>query len=152
MRSSDRIPSSEITPERVYVNRRAFMRAGAAAVSLAATGVAYRWLNRAGSMPVETQALDGLSVAPATAEDMARGYRTDEPMTALERVGNYNNFYEFTTDKEGVAAAAAAALAARPRFGGGGGGGGGGGASGFRNLRISVRECSFPSSNSMNTS
>lgn len=49
-------------------------------------------------------------------------------------------------------AAAAAALAARPRFGGGGGGGGGGGDSGFRNFRISVRECSFPSSNSMNTS
>ena len=49
-------------------------------------------------------------------------------------------------------AAPAAALAARPRLGGGGGGGGGGGASGFRNFKISVRECSFPSSKSMNTS
>src|SRR5213078_4597796 len=48
-------------------------------------------------------------------------------------------------------AAAAAAFAPRPRRGGGGGGGGGG-ASGFRNLRISVRERSLPSSNSMNTS
>ena len=28
-------------------------------------------------------------------------------MTPLESVGNYNNFYEFTTDKEAVAAAAA---------------------------------------------
>ena len=28
-------------------------------------------------------------------------------MTTLQQVGNYNNFYEFTTDKEGVAAAAA---------------------------------------------
>jgi sulfoxide reductase catalytic subunit YedY len=107
MPASGHIRPSEITPPTVYFNRRAFMRAGAAAVSLAATGVAYRWLNRAGSMPVETPALDGLSAAPATAEDMVRGYRTDEPMTALERVGNYNNFYEFTTDKEGVAAAAA---------------------------------------------
>src|SRR5207302_9853697 len=42
-------------------------------------------------------------------------------------------------------------FAPRPRRGGGGGGGGGG-ASGFRNLRISVRERSLPSSNSMNTS
>src|SRR2546429_8088342 len=47
----------------------------------------------------------------------------------------------------------AAALAARPRFaGGGGGGGGGGGASGFKNLKISVRERSFPSSRSIKTS
>jgi sulfoxide reductase catalytic subunit YedY len=107
MAASDKIPSSEITSPQVYFNRRAFMRAGVAAASLAATAAAYQWFNRAGSMPVETPTLDGLSVAPATAEDMARGYRTDEPMTSLDRVGNYNNFYEFTTDKEGVAAAAA---------------------------------------------
>lgn len=48
-------------------------------------------------------------------------------------------------------ASAAAAFAPRPRFGGGGGGGGGG-ASGFRNFKISVRERSFPSNRSMNTS
>jgi sulfoxide reductase catalytic subunit YedY len=107
MAASGKILSSEITSPEVYFNRRAFMRAGVAAASLAATAVAYRWFNRAGSMPVETPTLDGLSVAPATAEDLARGYRTDEPMTSLDRVGNYNNFYEFTTDKEGVAAAAA---------------------------------------------
>jgi methionine sulfoxide reductase catalytic subunit len=107
MAAFDKIPSSEITSPEVYFNRRAFMRAGVAAASLTATALAYRWFNRAGSMPIETPALGGLSVAPATAEDMVRGYRTDEPMTALERVGNYNNFYEFTTDKEGVAAAAA---------------------------------------------
>jgi sulfoxide reductase catalytic subunit YedY len=34
-------------------------------------------------------------------------------MTPLERVGNYNNYYEFTTDKEGVAAAAVG-FVARP--------------------------------------
>jgi len=52
-----------------------------------------------------------------------------------------------------AAAAAAAALAPRPRLaGGGGGGGGGGGARGFKNLRISVRERSFPSNSNMNTS
>jgi sulfoxide reductase catalytic subunit YedY len=107
MAESDKTPSSEITSPEVYFNRRAFMRAGVAAAGLAATAMAYRWFNRAGSMPVETPTLDGLSVAPATAEDISRGYRTDEPMTSLDRVGNYNNFYEFTTDKEGVAAAAA---------------------------------------------
>src|SRR5229473_5995363 len=51
----------------------------------------------------------------------------------------------------GPLAPAAAAFAARPRLGGGGGGGGGG-ANGFRNLKVSVRERSLPSSKSMNTS
>src|SRR5208283_1723575 len=52
-----------------------------------------------------------------------------------------------------AAAAAEAALAPLPRFvGGGGGGGGGGGASGLRYFKVSVRERSLPSNNSMNTS
>jgi hypothetical protein len=50
-----------------------------------------------------------------------------------------------------AAGASAAALAARPRLGAGGGGGGGG-ANGFRNFSVSVRERSFPSNRSMNTS
>src|SRR5450755_924885 len=50
-----------------------------------------------------------------------------------------------------AAGASAAALAARPRLGAGGGGGGGG-ANGFRNFSVSVRERSFPSNKSMNTS
>jgi sulfoxide reductase catalytic subunit YedY len=57
-------------------------------------------------MPVETATLSGLPVTAATPEDTARGFRVDEPMTSLERVANYNNFYEFTTNKEAVAAAA----------------------------------------------
>lgn len=52
---------------------------------------------------------------------------------------------------EAPAELSAAAFAARPRLGAGGGGGGGG-ANGFRNFKVSVRERSFPSSNSMNTS
>src|SRR5262249_35729039 len=52
-----------------------------------------------------------------------------------------------------AAAAAAAAFAPRPRLaGGGGGGGGGGGANGFRNFSVSVRDRSFPSNRSKNTS
>ena len=101
-----RIPSSEITPAETYFNRRSFMKAGAAAASLVATGLAYRRLNRVGSSSVETQQLSGLSITAAKAEDAAKGFRTDEPMSTLQQVGNYNNYYEFTTDKEGVAAAA----------------------------------------------
>src|SRR4029077_10715603 len=50
-----------------------------------------------------------------------------------------------------AAGAAAAPFGPRPRLGGGGGGGGGG-ANGVKNFRVSVRERSLPSSNSMNTS
>jgi sulfoxide reductase catalytic subunit YedY len=57
-------------------------------------------------MPVDTPSLSGLPVAAATPEDTARGFRVDEQMTTLERVANYNNYYEFTTNKEAVAAAA----------------------------------------------
>ncbi len=107
MPGPDRVPSSEITPPDVYFNRRNFLRAGAAAASLAVTGLAYRRLNRAGSMGVDTDALADLVAAPAGPEGVASGFRVDDPVTSLERVANYNNFYEFTTDKEGVAAAAA---------------------------------------------
>jgi sulfoxide reductase catalytic subunit YedY len=100
------IPSSEITPPNLYFNRRNFLRTGVALASMAATGAIYKRLNRAGSMAVETPGLPGLEVAAASPQDFARGFRVDEPMTPLERVGNYNNFYEFTTDKEAVAAAA----------------------------------------------
>jgi sulfoxide reductase catalytic subunit YedY len=36
-----------------------------------------------------------------------RGFRVDETLTPLASIANYNNFYEFTTDKDGVARAAA---------------------------------------------
>ncbi|MCJ7676796.1 MAG: protein-methionine-sulfoxide reductase catalytic subunit MsrP [Anaerolineales bacterium] len=83
-------PSSEITPEAVYLNRRAFLSAagifGAGAL-LAACGVK--------EQPTATPAA-GLSVG-SRADDLG------DPLTPLEAVTNYNNYYEFTTDKEGVA-------------------------------------------------
>ncbi len=113
MLKPDRIPSSEITPPNLYFNRRTFLRTGVALASMAVTGVVYKQLNRAGSMTVETPTLAGLAVKESTPEDLARGFRVDEPKTSLESVSNYNNFYEFTTNKEAVAAAAAG-FVARP--------------------------------------
>jgi len=83
-------PSSEITPQTVYLNRRAFLRAaglvGASAL-LAACGV--------------TPPDDGSpAIAPSS------GSQTDEVgdvLTSYQAVTGYNNYYEFTTDKEGVA-------------------------------------------------
>ncbi len=113
MHGPDRIPSSQITPPELYFDRRNFLRVSAAAASLAVTGTAYLWLNRIGSMAVNTPLLPNLLVAEATPENRDRGIYIDEPMTTLERVANYNNFYEFTTDKERVAVVAAK-FVARP--------------------------------------
>jgi sulfoxide reductase catalytic subunit YedY len=107
MKRTDRIPSSEITPLSAYLNRRTFMKAGIAAASLATTGLVYRQLNRTGSAKVETPVLAGVEAQAAGQEGIAAGFRVDEPMTPLQSVSNYNNFYEFTTDKEAVSTAAA---------------------------------------------
>src|SRR5271165_1003468 len=110
MRGTNQVPSSEITPLSMYLNRRAFIKVGIAAASVATTGWIYRRLNRSGSAEVDTPALAGLQASLAGPAGIASGFRVDEPMTPLPSVSNYNNFYEFTTNKESVAAAAAGFL------------------------------------------
>ncbi len=105
------ILSSEITPLAEYLNRRALMKLGLAAASVVTTGWVYRRLNRPGSAPVDTPSLAGLRPSPDQATGLASGFRVDEPMTPLARISNYNNFYEFSTNKESVAAAASGFLA-----------------------------------------
>ena len=124
-----RIKSSEITPEHVYISRRKFMKglgiSAASALLLAACGP------QQGSVPASSssQAAAGstaasptsapaptASVAPATAAQATAGPTSasataspkkveapGEPLTSFEDVTNFNNFYEFTTNKEGVA-------------------------------------------------
>lgn len=89
-----KIPSSEITPERLFLSRRQFMGA-AAALSGSAL------LAACGAQPTSTPA------APALPADT----RTDElgnPLNSFEQITNYNNYYEFTTNKQDVANKAAA--------------------------------------------
>jgi sulfoxide reductase catalytic subunit YedY len=97
-------PSGEITPENLYWNRRSFLKTAAAAASVLVAGGVYRRLNRTGSMPVTTEEIAGFT--PASPQSLAQGFTLDEPQTPLQRAVNYNNFYEFTTDKEEVSAAA----------------------------------------------
>ena len=99
---SDRIPDREITPREVYVNRRAFMRAGLLAATAAGTALLYRRLNAVDIDVTEMPPIAGLVTAPH-----ANGFWVDEPMTPRPSILNYNNFYEFSTDKDGVAGAAA---------------------------------------------
>ena len=96
---------SEITDEKVYLNRRNFMRAGIVAASVAATGWAYRKLNHPAITQIAQPKLANLIAT--TQPDMASAFHTDEKQTSLQDITHYNNFYEFSTDKEGVAEAAA---------------------------------------------
>ncbi len=76
------IASSEITPRSLYMKRRQFMAAAAAAgySAFAATG------------------------AQATLNAAPGKYKVDEDLTPREDVTGYNNFYEFGTGKEDPAA------------------------------------------------
>jgi sulfoxide reductase catalytic subunit YedY len=99
---ADRVPDHEITPHEVYLNRRAFMRAGLMSATVAGTALVYRRLNRVELDTSEMPPLPGLVTAPH-----ANGFWVDEALTPRASILNYNNFYEFSTDKDGVAGAAA---------------------------------------------
>jgi sulfoxide reductase catalytic subunit YedY len=89
----------EITPPEVYFNRRTFLRGGLVAGTAAATALLYRRLNGVDLVETKTAALGELK-KPAE-------YRVNEAVTPLASITNYNNFYEFTTNKDGVAGKAA---------------------------------------------
>ena len=100
-----KIPASEITPEHVYFNRRLFLRGAVLAGSVAATGFLYRRINPPSPVTDERPKIADL-VTPPTDEAMRKGFRTNESLTSLADITNYNNFYEFDTEKGGVASAA----------------------------------------------
>ncbi len=53
IKKPDDVKSSEITPKRVYLDRRTFMRGAALVGSVAATGFLYRELPRAAACPAD---------------------------------------------------------------------------------------------------
>ena len=96
-RASD-IQSSEITPERVYLDRRAFIAAAGAAAGAFAVGLA---------VPDVASAL----VRGGAGRAAGRAQR-DDRLTPYEDVTTYNNYYEFGTGKDDPARNA---TAFRPR-------------------------------------
>lgn len=89
----DKIRSSDITPEAVYLNRRQFMK-GAAVFAAGAVLAAC-------APQIAPQA-----PTPLPAEVGAMAGQKDElgdPLTVYAAVTGYNNYYEFTQSKEGVA-------------------------------------------------
>jgi sulfoxide reductase catalytic subunit YedY len=110
---------SEITPEHVYLNRRKFMVAGAlgaGALAVAACGPSrspeQAMQDAAANQAKAAAALDGAALPAALAStEPTASQATDElgdPLNKFEEITNYNNFYEFSMNKEAVADAAQA--------------------------------------------
>lgn len=91
----------KITPPVVYFNRRALIRSGILLGTAAGTGLLYRLLKGAPMQTIETRELAQVVAAQDT--PAASGFFVDEPQTSFESITNYNNFYEFTTNKMDVA-------------------------------------------------
>jgi len=108
------VVDSEITPLDLYLNRRRFMAAAgslaAGALALAACGASDEEAAQgAGSVGDRVQGgvllPEGLNLAAPAAGVTAD--ETGAPLNAYDDIVNFNNFYEFTTSKEGVAREAA---------------------------------------------
>ncbi|MFK7803873.1 MAG: protein-methionine-sulfoxide reductase catalytic subunit MsrP [Anaerolineae bacterium] len=103
------IPSSEITSESLYASRRQFIR-GAGAIAAGAMLTACRPERPPEAAAVaqpEVAAGSGAAaeetVAEAVAEVVAQTDELGDALTSFNDITTYNNFYEFTTDKSGVA-------------------------------------------------
>ena len=92
------IPEREATPRELYVGRRDFLKGlGAGAISLSAASAGLFGCMRASySAQPPTHLLTGGFKRNAK-------YTLDRPLTDEKTAATYNNYYEFTTDKDEVA-------------------------------------------------
>jgi len=105
IKKPDEIKSSEITDQKVYLNRRLFMRGAVLAGSAVATGLLYRKLNPPAAVVAEQPKIAGI-VQPPSDESMRQGFKVSDAPTSFEDITNYNHFYEFSTEKRSVASEA----------------------------------------------
>src|SRR5271156_2441086 len=84
------IPSSEITPKSLYLNRRTFLAGAAAASAAAIAGTSLRELVSPSTAVYADAKIDGIKKS---------SFSTNETVTPYKDVTNYNNYYEFSTDK-----------------------------------------------------
>ncbi len=85
------IKPDDVTPKDLYANRRQFLQTSIYAASGLATFAAYRYFRGGPSSAKESQ-IGTLKLG-------------NESTTSFQDITHYNNFYEFSTDKESVASA-----------------------------------------------
>ncbi len=87
IKTSPAIPSSEITPKGIYLRRREFLQASAAAMAAAGLGL----LPGIGEAQTRTKLKGPIKKS---------SFSTTEKVNLYEHVTGYNNFYEFGTGKD----------------------------------------------------
>jgi sulfoxide reductase catalytic subunit YedY len=91
IKKADDIRSSEITPRSLYLNRRKFLAGAAIAGAAAATGFGLREIVSPSTTALAGNKIDGIQKSP---------FSTTETVTPYKDVTNYNNYYEFSTEKD----------------------------------------------------
>ena len=94
IKKPNEIPSSEITPKSSYLSRRSFITGAVAAGADLAGGAYLRNNSSAAGHPATVEAagekLNGI---------VKSRFSTTEKPTSFQDITNYNNYYEFSTDK-----------------------------------------------------
>ncbi|HSE35787.1 MAG TPA: molybdopterin-dependent oxidoreductase, partial [Blastocatellia bacterium] len=97
IKKADDLKSSEITDKEVYLNRRVFIRGAALAGGAVATGFVYRYFTGHAEEAAPGEKIADVQAPALTAPPI------NENLTSYKDITNYNNFYEFSTDKLEVA-------------------------------------------------
>ena len=90
IKTESEIPSSEITPKQIYLNRRRFLAGAALTGAAALAGAAFRDVADPFLIAEASDKIPGLQKSSLS---------TNEKQTPYKDVTNYNNFYEFSTEK-----------------------------------------------------
>lgn len=85
------IRSSEITPQKVFLSRRNFLATAATAGAAAAIGLGLRETVAPSTVVLAGNKIDGIQKSP---------FSTTETITPYKDVTHYNNYYEFSTNKD----------------------------------------------------
>ena len=91
IKKADDIRSSEITPQDLYLNRRKFLTGAAIAGAAAAAGFGVKELLAPATTAHAGEKIPGIQKSPLS---------TSEKVTPYNDVTHYNNYYEFSTEKE----------------------------------------------------
>jgi sulfoxide reductase catalytic subunit YedY len=94
IKKADDIRSSEITPKSLYLNRRRFLAGAAMAGAAAASGIGLREVLSPSTTVLAASKIDGIKKS---------SFSTTETITPYKDVTHYNNYYEFSTNKDGPA-------------------------------------------------
>jgi sulfoxide reductase catalytic subunit YedY len=91
IKKAEDIRSSEITPRSLYLNRRKFLAGAAMAGVAVATGARLRGLISPSVTAQAGNKIDGIKKS---------SFSTTEAITPFKDVSTYNNYYEFSTEKD----------------------------------------------------